>query len=98
MGLPHAETDQLLRAMDTLGGRDSWGVRELIPHRAHADPGVLLERMFVRTLNLIDELMRLTPVERLRGAKRDSGAPGPPEHDGIFDAWTRQSIRWQLGF
>lgn len=98
VGLPHAETDQLLRAMDSLDGRDAWGVRELIPHRVHADPAVLLDRLFIGALNLIDELMRFTPVERLHGAKLDSDADGPPDDDGVFDAWTRQSIRWQLGF
>ncbi len=98
VGLPHAQTDQLLRAVDLLGGRDAWGIRELIPHRVHADPGVLLDRLFVGTLGLTDELMRLTPVEHLEGAMLDGDADGPPDDDGIFDAWTRQSIRWQLGF
>ncbi len=97
VGLPPAETHQLLRAIDLLGGRDAWGVRELLPHRAHADPGVLLDRLFIGAVNLIDELMRLTPVDRLPGADLISDVAGPPNDDGIFDTWTRQSIRWQLG-
>jgi hypothetical protein len=98
VGLPHTDADQLLHAMDSLDGRDAWGVRELIPHRAHADPGVLMDRLFVGALELINELMRLTPVERLNGADLEDGADGPPDDDHIFDSWTRQSIRWQLGF
>lgn len=98
VGLPHAETDELLLAIDSLDGREAWGVREILPHRAHADPGVLLDRLFVGAVDLIDELIRLTPVDRLPGAKLDTDADGPPDDDGVFDAWTRQSIRWQLGF
>lgn len=98
VGLPHAETDLLLLAMDSLDGRAAWGVRELMPHRAHADPGVLLDRLFVGVLDLIDDLMQLTPVERLSGTQLDPDAEGPSDDDGTFDAWTRQSIRWQLGF
>jgi hypothetical protein len=97
VGLPHSHTDDLLEAIDALGGRDAWGVRELIPHRAHADPGVLLDRVVVRALELIDELMRLTPVERLLDGKLETESRGPPDDQGIFDQWTRQSIRWQLG-
>jgi hypothetical protein len=97
VGLPHADTDDLLEAIDALGGRDAWGVRELIPHRAHADPGVLLDRVVVRALELIDDLMRLTPIERLLDANIPPESLGPPDDQGIFDQWTRQSIRWQLG-
>jgi len=45
----------------------AFGVRELLPDRIHADPGVLLDAIFARTLDLLNELMRLTPVERLEG-------------------------------
>jgi hypothetical protein len=84
--------------MDSLDGRAAWGVRELIPHRAHADPGVLLERVFIGAVTLTDELMRRTPVERLPGTPADSDIDGPPDDDEVFDSWTRQSIRWELGF
>lgn len=54
VGLSHAETDELLLAIDSLDGREAWGVRETLPHRAHADLGVLLDRLFVGAVDLIE--------------------------------------------
>jgi hypothetical protein len=96
VGLPHAEADELVSAMDELGGRELFGVRQLLPDRIHADPGLLLDALFSRALELLDELMRLTPVERLEGVSIAPEHHHPPS-DGGFDEWSRTSIRWQLG-
>jgi hypothetical protein len=96
VGLPHGDADAVVAAMDTLGGREAFGVREVLPERIHADPGVLLDALFAMTLDLLNELMRLTPVERLDGVSlsREHELP-PPENP--FDEHSRNSIRLQLG-
>jgi hypothetical protein len=96
VGLPRADADELGAAMDALGGRAAFGVRELLPERLHADPGVLLDAIFARTTVLLNELMRLTPVERLDDVALEPAHHEPPS-DGPFDAWSRRTIRWQLG-
>lgn len=96
VGLPHAEAEELVSAMDELGGRELFGVRQLLPDRIHADPGLLLDALFSRALELLDELMRLTPVERLEGVSIAPEHHHPPSGGG-FDEWSRTSIRWQLG-
>lgn len=97
VGLPADDTDRLLTAMDGLGGRESWGVQELLPHRAHAEPGDLIDRALVAGAELIDEIMRVTPVERLLPADASELRELPPEGDDVFSEWNRKSIRWQLG-
>ncbi len=96
VGLPHDEADRVVAAMDMLGGREAFGVTELLPDRIHADPGMLLDAVFARTLFVLNELMRLTPVE---GLDRVSLAPEDqfPPTDGPFEEWMRHSVRWQLG-
>lgn len=39
VGLPSADAQQLLDAMDALGGRSAFGLRILLPDRIHAEPG-----------------------------------------------------------
>lgn len=99
VGLPERDRAALHLAMQACGGRDWWGIHPSIPGRTHLDPGVFVERLFETGVPLLDELMRLTPVERLAGVNllprhlvAPSGGQGNP-----FEPWMRQSIRWQLG-
>lgn len=96
VGLPRSAADELLGAMDALGGRTTWGVRELVPGRVHADPGMLLNRLLAGSVNLINQIMLLTPVERLSADVHKHAVPGSPD-DEVFSARNQQSIRWQLG-
>jgi len=96
VGLPHGEAEQVVGAMDALGGREAFGVRELLPERIHADPGQLLDALLARMLELLNELMRLTPVERLEGVSLAPEDELPPASGG-FEDWSRSSIRRQLG-
>ncbi len=96
VGLPHADAVRVVAAMDQLGGRESWGVQELLPERIHADPGLLLDRILIETIGLLNELMELTPVERLEGVALLPEHLGPPSEGG-FEEPNRLSIRWQLG-
>jgi hypothetical protein len=96
VGLPSADAQRLLNAMDALGGRSAFGLRILLPDRIHADPGKLLDAIFAGAVNLLDQLMRETPVERLAGTLQSSDT-GPPQDDDIFGEEQRESIRLQLG-
>jgi hypothetical protein len=96
VGLPTGDAQRLVAAMDALGGRESFGVRELLPGRVHADPGELADELFRRTADLLDRLMAQTPVERIAKGPAPETLLGPPEDD-IFGAANRESIRLQLG-
>lgn len=95
-GLPRADTDRILAAARRQGGLESWGLRELLPGRLHAEPGVLLERLLPLVTGLLNDLMTATPVERLSGVSLRPQDLVPPRGDG-FGERERLSIRWQLG-
>jgi len=98
VGLPPQDEADLLQAMDALGGRTSWGVRQNIPGRTVVDPGLVVERLFEVIPPLLNELMEETPVQRLPHVQPAilSGLP-PTGGSSPFEPWMRQSIRWQLG-
>jgi hypothetical protein len=96
VGLPHDDAQVVLRAMDAVGGRRAWSVEEVIADRFHVDPGVLVERVLMETITVLNELMSLTPVEKLANVNL-SGHQGPPLDDHVFAEHNRLSIRWQLG-
>jgi hypothetical protein len=96
VGLPTVDAQRLVAAMDALGGRDSFGVRELMPGRVHADPGELVDEVFRRTADLLDRLMARTPVERIATGEVSEPLLVPPDDD-IFGPASRESIRLQLG-
>ena len=98
VGLPRADSDRILEAADRQGGRDAWGLQELLPGRLHADPGVLLDRLLPQVIGLLNELMTATPVERLSGVSLEPEDRVPPRGRGeAFGERERHSIRWQLG-
>ncbi len=98
VGLPRADRDRILEAADRRGGRDVWGLQELLPGRLHADPGVLLDRLLPLVIELLNELMTATPVEQLSGVSLKPEDRVPPRGWGeAFGERERHSIRWQLG-
>jgi hypothetical protein len=96
VGLPSAASNQILESADRQGGRQAWGLRELIPGRLYADPSVLLERLLPAVIELLNNLMTETPVELLPGVSLRPEHFSPPR-DRAFGEHERQSIRWQLG-
>jgi hypothetical protein len=96
VGLPHADGEKLVQAMDSCGGRESWGVQKRLRDRYHAEPGVLLERIFRGVIALLNDVQAATPVENLAGVRLAESDAYPPE-DGGFEPMNRASIRWQLG-
>lgn len=104
IGLPVDSEAKILTAMDTLGGRTSWGVRSLGPGVSLVEPEVLVDRLFEAVVQLLNDLMRETPVELLLHVTVTADTSRPPVDNpsrGRFDTfseWNRVAIRWQLGF
>jgi len=102
VGLPANDEAGLLAAMDAMGGRDSWGFRQLLPGRSHVEPAILVDRLFEAVIELLNALMKKTPVERLAHVvvTADSSKPPAPEQGKMdtFSEWNRLAIRCQLGF
>ncbi len=73
------------------------GLRELLPGRLHAEPGVLLERLLPAVIELLNELMTGTPVETLSGVSLKDCGSATPSRDDVFGERQRHSVRWQLG-
>jgi hypothetical protein len=69
-----------------------------MPHRAQADPGALIDQSLLTAVTVIDDIMRLTPVEQLHADGAEQVLGQPPEGDDVFGEWNRKSVRWQLGF
>lgn len=100
VGLPRDDEAEVLDAMDRLGGRNVWGVRRLLPGRSHVDPGLLVDRLLVSTVETLNALMAATPVEMLPHvalAPSDRLPPDPKDALDPFAPWIRQSIGLQLG-
>lgn len=98
LGLPKSDMTTLLAAMDALGGQAAWSAQQLIPGSVHVDPGVLLEQLFPRVLELLNELMKNTPVEQLSHLTASTTLSSiPDDPHGPFAERNRLSIRWQLG-
>jgi hypothetical protein len=97
VGIPARDEPVLLAAVAALGGELAWGIEQVIPGRFHADPGILLERLFPLLLDLMNSIMEATPVEKLSGVALGPSHRDPP-HGPPFDERARLSIRWQLGF
>ncbi len=95
VGFPDTGADELSELFDRLGGRAEWGVRSVIPGRAHVDPSHLVEQLMPAAIALINAVMAGTPVERLIDEPLNDGDCAPPE-DKEFEAWKRQSIVRQV--
>lgn len=97
VSFPPDERESLLSALEQLGGPAAWGVRDLIPDRSHADIRVLVERLLPACLNVLDELLRLTPVEKLNVDPALVTTRPPDDTNSPFAPIRRQLIQWQLG-
>jgi hypothetical protein len=79
VALPEDDAEDLGVLFDQLGGRDEWGLRVLAPGRSQIAPAVLIERLLPQALQMLDEALRLTPVERLAGTSSSALMTGPPD-------------------
>lgn len=96
--LPPAAVDQLLVAMDALGGRGGWGVRDVLQSTGsiYADPGTLLEQTLTHTVELLNHLMEHTTFATVTDAEPGLVAP-PDEDDSVFNPTIRRNVRLLLG-
>lgn len=98
--LPAAQLPKFTEAIENLGGQAAWGLREIRSGELHADPGVFIDQLFARILDLLNVVMDCTPVERFPNANQKP-LGSPPESCSALDRYSqtnRNSIRWQLGF
>jgi hypothetical protein len=86
--LPEDDAHDLGELFDQLGGRDEWGLRPLAGMRMHVDPQALVEHLLLQALQTLDDALRLTPVERLKGVIPGQLITAPPE-DLSFGLGTR---------
>lgn len=101
--LPSEDEREIIAAMDAMGGRASWGVRSLGAGVSFIQPGLLVDRLFEAVVELLNSLMKETPVESLPHVALTADISQPPvdtpsrgKHD-TFSEWNRMAIRWQLG-
>jgi hypothetical protein len=88
--LPDDDQQQILTAMDALGGRTAWGAKAALDGSTVVDPGALVDQLLPRVLTLLNAVMEHTPGGA--GPKPSSQAPRS------YSERNRLSIRWQLGF
>ncbi|MEU2493763.1 hypothetical protein [Streptomyces sp. NPDC007883] len=98
VSLPREDLQTILDSMDVLGGREAWGVESHWDNRMHADPGVLLANTLERVVEVLNRIMRETPVEKLPGVRIGQAQCAPPsDPTGRYSDMKREGIRWQLG-
>lgn len=96
VGLPVQDTEKILDAVDSVGDRASWGLRELLPGRIHAHPGSLIEKLLPEVLALVNDLIGAMHLNALH----EEGAAEPTELNlvmaGMKETAMRRLIGWQL--
>jgi len=94
VALPEDDAEDLQALLSALGSDNAaWGLEPLTSREEHLDPGVFVEALLPRVLALLDETLRLTPIDRLG---MPLGPSGPP--DGLsFGAGTRARAALMLG-
>lgn len=94
--LPRSSRQDILDAVDQLGGRGYWGIKNVMADEAHVDAGVLVERLLPRVAGLLNAIMDATPVDTLSGVELSACTVSPPS-GGPFEARIRRIVRGQLG-
>jgi hypothetical protein len=94
--LPEDDAEDVAALFDELGGQDEWGLERLIPPRVHVNAARLIERLLPQSLQVLDDALRLTPVERLDGVLTSDLITAPPD-DLNFGLGTRMRASLLLG-
>jgi hypothetical protein len=104
VALPRDEAQDVLDAMDALGGREAWGVDQQgasEPMDTFIRPGPFVEQLLRCASKLLDGLLAATPVERLKGVNLNLGEPvqsaEPISASSARTGEQGQRVRWQLG-
>jgi hypothetical protein len=96
VSLPEDDAEDVAALFDDLGGQDEWGLERLIPPRVHVNAARLIERLLPQSLQILDDALRLTPVERLDGVLTSDLITAPPD-DLDFGLGTRMRASLLLG-
>lgn len=83
-------------AIAATGSGEDWGARQTGSWLA-LQPGPVVEQLFRLTIPLLDDLLRVTPVERLAGVVVTEESSCPPADDSSFAPEASEAILWQLG-
>ncbi len=94
--VPDGERAEIKTALEALGGAEGWGGRTLAGALVF-EPGVVVDRLCQAVIPLLDDVMRLTPVERLAHVVLGPEDYLPLADDSVFDAVRSARILWQLG-
>jgi hypothetical protein len=102
MALPAAKQNELMASINQFGGPTRWGVQVIRAGEFHADPGVVLEQLLPLILNLLNAVMRETPVENLSNVfLTPAHLAGPQDGNGTisdsFSTAQRACVRALLG-
>ncbi|MBN1459009.1 MAG: hypothetical protein JXA57_05700 [Armatimonadetes bacterium] len=89
----------LQSAFASLGGEAAWGVRFSADERLYIDPTTLVEKLLRSALSLLNNILEMTPIERLcsAGIHDLDRVRIDPDQEPHTEK-NRQSIVWQLGF
>lgn len=96
IALPEDDAEELAALFDRLGGQEQWGLSVLAGMRMHMDPACLIENLLPQALGMLDDALRLTPVERLYGVEASKLMTEPPD-DLSFGLGTRTRASMLLG-
>jgi hypothetical protein len=80
VALPEDDGHDLAALFGRLGGPNEWGLHPLAFSRMHIDPARLVERLLPQALQVLDDALRLTPVERLDGVAAGRLTITPPDN------------------
>lgn len=97
--IPKDDESHIIQAMESMGGKENWGFKPIIPGRTYIEPEVLVDRLFEYVVKMLNSILKETPVERLNFVGKL--LTDPPIRDNGFDNFSedsRKNIRWQLGF
>jgi hypothetical protein len=94
MALPANDRDEILAAVERVGGHTAWGVAEpLTGYDLHIQPGKFVERLLAESIYLLNLIMSMTPVETLDGVEHPENLAHARLPLSLFDI----RLIWQLG-
>jgi hypothetical protein len=94
MGLPSTDRDEILAAIERLGGRELWGVdAPLTGYDLHIFPGNFVERLVAESIQLMNQIMITAPIEQLDGIEH----PENLRTAAIPRSLLSEHLIWQLG-
>jgi len=94
--VPDTERPAIEAAMRALGPLEAWGAQDVSRWFA-LEPGSVVDELFRLIVPLLDDLLRLTPVERLAGVVVTAENSAPPSGESPFTPAVSERILWQFG-